>query len=668
MKPIILASVVLAAVAWTSGAQPAGLFDEEELSEGEKQSLEKGAEASLLALEALKVLKWELFFVQMQNGDCSPAVELEGKAKSGDAESQWLLADLYRQGLCVGQNPEETVRWLKAASQQGYAQAQYELGRAYYTGSGVQKNSAAAVKYLTQASEQGVAAAAQALGIIYRVGEGVPQDIQRALSWFERAIELGNLDAAANAAMIYLTEEVGRVDPRRALSYSLPAAEKGSQKAQVLSALALGMLPSARSDDLVEAHKWANLASTSSIQQLAGTARDMRGRLEAEMTQSDIETAQHRASEWVPKTETASTPEELAQIRPTKLQLPTVDPATADRLNPLEAKSLLEELGVPINKDAFFESVDTDNLGVFKLFHKAGADLETPWGRTRVTPLYRATDWGAQSVFDYLLDERADINAADREDGMTPLLRAIAHDHQYMIYRLLDAGASARQDPKFTFGEAGGFLAGTSPLLYAIMGDNTDLIRRLFKHGASVNERYTWGQTPLMEAAGESPEMFQVLIEYGDDPNAVDDHGDSVIHHILKQTPINPSILRIALEVGADPNPDTGIPVTPLLGAVYVGDPIAVRLLLEHGAELELRYSISPNRIPIVYPPELRQIVMNDGTALMVAAQMGHASVVEVLIEYGAHEDQKVLVEGVEFRASDLACNAGHDLVCNMLK
>ncbi len=131
---------------------------------------------------------------------------------------------------------------------------------------------------------------------------------------------------------------------------------------------------------------------------------------------------------------------------------------------------------------------------------------------------------------------------------------------------------------------------------------------------------------------------------------------------------IDAAVLRVVLDAGADPNPNQGAPVTPLLGAVYLGDPIAVRLLLEHGAESGLRHSIPTNHLPMEFPPEVRQIVMNGGTVLMVAARMGHASVVEVLIEHGADEDKKILVEGTKFRASDLACNAGHDLVCNMLK
>ena len=136
MRRVIPTCIALVTVAWTSGAQPAGLFDDEEPFEGERQSLKAQAQ-------------------QMKKGDCSPAIEIEGKAKSGDAESQWLLADLYRIGLCVGQSAEETVRLLEAASQQGYAQAQYELGLAYYRGTGVQKDYAQAVRNFSEASEGG---------------------------------------------------------------------------------------------------------------------------------------------------------------------------------------------------------------------------------------------------------------------------------------------------------------------------------------------------------------------------------------------------------------------------------------------------------------------------------------------------------------------------------
>jgi ankyrin repeat protein len=379
------------------------------------------------------------------------------------------------------------------------------------------------------------------------------------------------------------------------------------------------------------------------------------------MAQSDIDTAQQRASEWklVQKGFAPLQPEEVAQIQP--VQLPVVDPSTVEQLNSQEAKLRLKELGVPIDKDSFFEAAKTDNLGVFKLLHKAGADLETPWGSARVTPLYMATDHGARSVFDYLLTEGANVNAANQTDGMTPLVRAIAWDHQHMINRLLDAGASARQDPN----ERGIF--GSSPLQYAVIGDDPDLIRRLFKHGASVDELYARKETPLMLAASKSREVFQVLIEYGTDPNAVDENGKSVLHHIL-EPPIDTVILHLALEAGADPNSEAGIPITPLLEAVYIGDPGAVKQLLDYGARLDRTYAVSQSKIPMDFSQDVRRIIMNEGTALMVAAQLGHASVAKILLIYGADEDQKIAIGDTQFRASDLGCSAGHDLVCNMLR
>ncbi len=200
------------------------------------------------------------------------------------------------------------------------------------------------------------------------------------------------------------------------------------------------------------------------------------------------------------------------------------------------------------------------------------------------------------------------------------------------------------------------------------MKDDPDLILRLCKQVASVDELYAWNQTPLMQSADESPETFQILLEFGADPNAVDDDGQSVLHHILEEPPIDTSILHLALEAGADPNAETDISVTPLLWAVYVGDPGAVKQLLDYGARLDRTYAMDQGGVPIAFPEEVVRIVMNGGTALMVAAQLGHASVAKLLLIYEADEDQKIAIGGAQFRASDIACNAGHDLVCDMLK
>ena len=171
----------------------------------------------------------------------------------------------------------------------------------------------------------------------------------------------------------------------------------------------------------------------------------------------------------------------------------------------------------------------------------------------------------------------------------------------------------------------------------------------------------------MWAAKKESSETFQILLEFGADPNAVDENGLSVLHHIL-EPPINTSILQLALEAGADPDSEASTPVTPLLGAVYMGNPGAVKLLLHHGAQVDRTYVIKQSKIPFVFTEEVRQIIKNEGTALMVAAELGHASVAKLLLIYEADEDQKIAIGGEEIRASDIACNAGHDLVCNMLK
>ena len=83
---------------------------------------------SAKALEALEAMSLLFEYQEMKKGGCGPALTYEQKAKQGDARSQWLLADLYRRGLCVPLNKAEMARWLRAAAKQNFADAQWELG------------------------------------------------------------------------------------------------------------------------------------------------------------------------------------------------------------------------------------------------------------------------------------------------------------------------------------------------------------------------------------------------------------------------------------------------------------------------------------------------------------------------------------------------------------
>lgn len=62
------------------------------------------------------------------------------KAENGDAESQYILATYYLNGINVKKNNSYAFKWFKEAAEQGHAKAQYELGNCYMNWIGTRKD------------------------------------------------------------------------------------------------------------------------------------------------------------------------------------------------------------------------------------------------------------------------------------------------------------------------------------------------------------------------------------------------------------------------------------------------------------------------------------------------------------------------------------------------
>lgn len=79
----------------------------------------------------------------------SLAIELD------EAESQYMMANKYRDGEGVSQDYKQAVKLYKAAAQQGHAEAQYSLGQMYEHGQGIEQDYKQAVKWYRDAAKQG---------------------------------------------------------------------------------------------------------------------------------------------------------------------------------------------------------------------------------------------------------------------------------------------------------------------------------------------------------------------------------------------------------------------------------------------------------------------------------------------------------------------------------
>lgn len=89
--------------------------------------------------------------------------------------------------------PEE----LGKMAEQGDAEAQWRLGTLYRNGDGVQQSDAEAVELFRRAAEQKYVPALSALGSQYWAGRGVPQDYNKAYFWYDVALAQGDENAGS---------------------------------------------------------------------------------------------------------------------------------------------------------------------------------------------------------------------------------------------------------------------------------------------------------------------------------------------------------------------------------------------------------------------------------------------------------------------------------------
>ena len=95
------------------------------------------------------------------------------------------------------QDDAEAVRWFRNVAVQGDADAQYNLGIMYRDGEGVPEDYAQAATWFRKAAVQGDARAQASLGIMYTIGSGVPQDYVLAHMWSNLAASQGNEGATS---------------------------------------------------------------------------------------------------------------------------------------------------------------------------------------------------------------------------------------------------------------------------------------------------------------------------------------------------------------------------------------------------------------------------------------------------------------------------------------
>jgi len=164
---------------------------------------------------------------------------------------------------------------------------------------------------------------------------------------------------------------------------------------------------------------------------------------------------------------------------------------------------------------------------------------------------------------------------------------------------------------------------GVTPLQMACLSPEADTIRLLIDAGADTNRRDPQRYTPVMRAvaAGADAEVLRTFIEGKADLLAEDDQNRSALFLAASNPSVSGDV--VALLVDAEGTPDTreSSLVTPLMEACRANNLLAVRVLLDRGADTSLRDK-------------------NDWTPLMFAVMSNAgAEPIRLLAERGAKAD-----------------------------
>ncbi|KAF7557397.1 hypothetical protein G7Z17_g636 [Cylindrodendrum hubeiense] len=256
---------------------------------------------------------------------------------------------------------------------------------------------------------------------------------------------------------------------------------------------------------------------------------------------------------------------------------------------------------------------------------RQGADVNAPPSRnwSGMTALQAAISSNDMSLVSLFLERGAHVNAAScRRGGRTALQASAENGSMDLVNMLIDMGGLINADAaEFN---------GLTCLQAAASSKNLALINMLLLLGANVNAPASEvGQTAL-QAAAESQHIHTVkrLLDVGADVNQIGDR-DTALGIAIRNEDNYHYLSDFLLENGADPDPPMA-KITPLAMAAKMGWARVVQLLLNAGANIN-RSSLNPYKTDDLSPG-----LAAPQTPLAIAVEYRQHAVVEVLITSGA--------------------------------
>ncbi len=235
-----------------------------------------------------------------------------------------------------------------------------------------------------------------------------------------------------------------------------------------------------------------------------------------------------------------------------------------------------------------------------------------------------------------LLQQGADVNSRNPENGLTVLMSAACHGNLEMTQLLVDAGADILTADSKT---------GATPLHKACQGGNLEIIKLLLDAGAFIDAvTPTMGHSAIMDALWYKwPEIVKLLIERGANLNFDTHYGFTLDDHVNFELNVNQGeekekfvIIKEAIDAGRA-SAQKIIESQTVMAATNQGNLEKVKQLMGEGADVNTVY------------PHVNSFL--DGhTPLIVAARDNHTEIVSELLKAGA----KVRVEDWVFKGAPI--------------
>jgi ankyrin repeat protein len=261
-------------------------------------------------------------------------------------------------------------------------------------------------------------------------------------------------------------------------------------------------------------------------------------------------------------------------------------------------------------------AANADSAMIVKLLG-AGADANAHL-LSGETPLMEAARQGNLETVRALLTAKADPNAHEGKGGQTALMWAVSNSQSAVVGELVQRGADVNARAK----------SGFTALMFAAQQGDVASARLLLDAKANANEVIPKsGATPLIVASAVGhPEVVELLLASGADPNVKDANGFTSLHHAVRDS-----------DYGLDP-------------AAKAVSLLTVKALLAHGADPNLRLQLDKAKMAAEIKAQagnagartkrtaitITEVQLEGATPVALAAECNNLEVIKALVEAGA--------------------------------